>query len=226
MTANTASTVTDGASSRTGTARASAGRLRRGAAPLTLVVGSVVTVGGMALHAQGLPDEAFVRTIESQPDQWLASHLALAFGGALLAFGLTSILRLVDGRAARITVVGTVVAAVGAALMSLGDLAHGVVAYVLAGHVDAPTSLAAQEAYFAHPAIMVLSMAGMLLPLGLIILSIGLFRARVIPRWLAVLVLLSPIAIQAGMASGPRMLAFGLPLVVAMAALARETARA
>ena len=179
----------------------------------------------MALHAEELPSEAYVRTIESQPGQWLASHLALGVGMALLAVGLTSVLRLVEGRDARTTLVGTVVAAIGAALMSLGDLAHGVVAYALAGHLDASASLVAQEAYFAQPAIMILSMAGMLLPLGLIILGVGLFRARVVPRWLAVLVLISPIAIQAGMASGPRMLAFGLPFVVAMGAMARATAR-
>ncbi|MBW3621347.1 MAG: 13E12 repeat family protein [Actinobacteria bacterium] len=92
--------------------------------------------------------------------------------------------------------------------------------------VDAAASLAAQEAYFAQPAIMILSMAGMLLPLGLIILAIGLVRTGVVARWLGAAVLVGPIAIQAGMASGPRMLAFGLPFVVAMGALARETARA
>lgn len=226
MTATTASNAVEGAPSGTATTPISAGRLRRGVAPAALFVGSVATIGGMALHAEGLPSEAYVRTIESQPGQWLASHLALGLGMALVALGLTGVLRLVDGQAAKTIVVGTVVAAVGAALMSLGDLAHGVVAYALAGHLDASASFAAQEAYFAEPAIMILSMSGMLLPLGLIILGVGLFRSRLVPRWLAVVVLLSPIAIQAGMASGPRMLAFGLPFMVAMGALARETARA
>lgn len=98
--------------------------------------------------------------------------------------------------------------------------------FALAGHVDAAASLAAQEAYFAQPAIMILSMAGMLLPLGLLILAIGLLRTRVVPRWLGAVVLVGPMLIQAGMASGPSMLAFGLPFVVAMGALASETARA
>lgn len=226
MSANTATTAAGVAPSGTATTPTTAGRLRRGAAPVALAVGSLATVGGMALHAEGLPDEAFVRTVESQPSQWLASHLALSLGMALVALGITSVLRLVEGRQAKAVVIGTVVAAVGAALMSLGDLAHGVVAFALAGHVDAAASLAAQEAYFAQPAIMVLSMTGMLLPLGLLILGIGLLRTGVVPRWLGVAVLLGPIAIQAGMASGPRMLAFGLPFVAAMGALARETARA
>ncbi|MBW3663274.1 MAG: hypothetical protein KY469_09265 [Actinobacteria bacterium] len=226
MSATTAPNAAGVASPGTATTPTAAGRLRRGTAPVALAVGSVAAIAGMALHAEGLPDEAFVRTIESQPGQWLASHLALGLGMALVALGITSVLRLVEGRQAKAVVVGTMVAAVGAALMSLGDLAHGVVAFALAGHVDAAASLAAQEAYFAQPAIMILSMAGMLLPLGLVILGVGLFRAQVVPRWLAAVVLVSPIAVQAGMASGPRMLAFGLPFVVAMGALARETARA
>lgn len=226
MSATAAPTVAGVPSPGTTTTPATTGELRRRAAPVALVVGSVATIGGMALHAAGLPDETYVRTIEGQPGQWLTSHLALGLGMALVALGITSVLRLTAGRDARAAVVGTVVAAVGAALMSLGDLAHGVVAYALAGQVDASTSLAAQEAYFANPAIMILSMAGMLLPLGLLVLGVGLFRARLVPRWLAVVVALSPIAIQAAMASGPDMLVFGLPFVVAMGALARETTRA
>lgn len=226
MSATTAPTVAGGTSSATATTPTTPGGIRHLAAPVALVAGSVATIGGMALHAEGLPSEAYVRSVESQPGQWLTSHLALGLGMALLALGITSVLRLLEGRAARTAVVGTVVAAVGAALMSLGDLAHGVVAYALAGHLDAASSLAAQEAYFANPAIMILSMAGMFLPLGLLVLGVGLYRARIVPRWLAITVAVSPIAIQAAMASGPDMVAFGLPFVVAMGALARETARA
>lgn len=226
MSEATASTVAGVAPPEATTSPTATGRVRRMAAPVALFVGSVAAIGGMTLHAEGLADEAYVRTIESQPGQWLSSHLALGLGMALLALGITSVLRLVEGRDARTAVVGTVVSAVGAALMSLGDLAHGVVAYALVGHLNAASSLAAQEAYFANPAIMILSMAGMFLPLGLLILGVGLFRARIVPRWLAILVAVSPIAIQAAMASGPDMVAFGLPFVVAMGALARETARA
>lgn len=225
MSATTAPTPAGVASPGTATPPTTSGRFRRRAAPVALALGAVVTITGMALHAEGLPDEAFVRTVEAQPGQWLASHLALALGMALVAFGITSVLRLLDARQAKAVVVGTVVAAVGAALMSLGDVAHGVVAFALAGHVDPAASLAAQEAYFAQPAIMILSMAGMLLPLGLIIVGIGLLRTGVVPRWLGAAVLVGPVAIQAGIASGPGMLAFGLPFVVAMSALARETAR-
>lgn len=202
--------------------------LRRYAGPTALVAGAVLTVAGMALHVAGdgsPADVALMRTIEAHSTQWLTSHLLLGFGMALVAGGAATALRLARGRGATLTAIGAVVASVGAALMSLGDLAHGALAYALAGHVDAATSLAIQEAYFFHPTIAVISFGGMLLPVGLLVLGIALLRSRVVPRWAAIVLLISPIAITFGFASGPRMLALGLPFVVGMAALAREIAR-
>lgn len=203
-------------------------RLRRHAGPAALVVGSVLTIAGMALHAAGdgsAPDETFVRTVEASLGQWLASHLLLAAGMALVAGGLASALRVARGRGATLTAVGAVVASVGAALMALGDFAHGGLAYALSGHVDATTSLAIQEGYFLHPAIAVTSFGGMLLPVGVVVLGIALLRSRVAPRWAAVVLLVSPLVISVGFASGPRMLVLGLPFVVGMTVLARAIAR-
>lgn len=203
-------------------------RLRRYGGPAALVVGSVLTVAGMALHVAGdgsAPDETLVRTIEASLGQWLASHLLLASGMALVAGGATAAFRVARGRGATLTAVGAVAASVGAALMSLGDLAHGALAYALAGHVDATTSLAIQEAYFLHPAIAVTSSAGMLLPLGVLILGVALLRSCIVPRWAAVVLLVSPIVISLGFASGPRMLLLGLPFVAGMTVLARAIAR-
>ena len=222
-TAQRASSVGVVESSRAG----EGGRLRRYAAPAALVLGPVLLVAGMALHAEGLPDETLVRTIDAQPGQWLTSHLLLALGNALIAAGAAVVAarRMTTGRGAKLTAVGAGLAAIGGALMALGDLAHGVVAYSLAGHVAVAESLAIQEAYFSNPAIMGVSLGGMLLPLGVMILGIGLLRSGLSPRWAGVVVLASPVLIQAGMASGPRMLAFGLPFIVGMAVLAQAVAR-
>ena len=200
--------------------------LRRYAGPVALVAGPILMVAGMALHAEGLPDEAFVRTVRTQPGQWLTSHLLLAFGNALIALGAAVVaVRMARGRGATPTAVGAVMASVGGALMSLGDLAHGSVAYSLVDHVAAADSLAIQEVYFANPAIMAVSMGGMLLPLGVMVLGFGLLRSRLIPRWAAIMLLVSVFLIQAGMAAGPHMAAFGLPFVVGMAVLARGLVR-
>lgn len=203
-------------------------RLRRYVGPAALVAGSVLAVAGMALHVAGdgsAPDEALIRTIEAGLGQWLASHFLLASGMALVAIGVASAFRVARGRGAALTAVGAAVASVGAVLMSLGDFAHGALAYAMAGHVDATTSLAIQEGYFLHPAIAATSFGGMLLPVGVLVLGVALLRSRVVPRWAALVLAVSPIVISLGSASGPRMVVFGLPFVVGMTVLARAIAR-
>jgi hypothetical protein len=169
-------------------------RLRRHAGPVALAAGSVLTIAGMGLHIAGdgtAPDESFVHAVEAQLPQWLTSHLLLSAGMALVAGGALSIFRLARGRGAVLTAVGAVFMVIGGALMSLGDLAHGALAYALAGQVGAAESLAIQEGYFLHPAIAVLSFGGMLLPLGVAVLCVGLLRSRAVPRWAVVVLLLS-----------------------------------
>jgi hypothetical protein len=203
-------------------------RLRRHAGPVALAAGSVLTIAGMALHVEGDGSEAdveFVRTVEAQSTQWLASHLLLAAGMALMAGGAVAVFRMARGRGAALTAVGAGAMAVGGVLMSLGDLAHGALAYALSGHVDPATSLEIQESYFFHPAVAVISFGGMLLPLGVVVLGIALLRSRAVPRWAAVVLMISPILISVGFASGTRMLVLGIPFVMGLVILARAIAR-
>jgi hypothetical protein len=203
-------------------------RLRRHAGPVALAVGAVSTIAGMALHVAGdgsAPDESFVRTVEAQLPQWLTSHLFLSAGMALVAGGALSIFRLARGRGAVLTAVGATFLVIGGVLMSLGDLAHGALAYALAGHVEPAESLAIQNDYFFHPAVAVISFGGMLLPLGVLILGVAMLRSHAMPRWAAVTLLVSPIIVTFAYASGPRMLVLGIPFVVGLGMLARAVAR-
>ena len=203
-------------------------RLRRSAGPVGLAAGAALAVTGMALHVAGdgsAADEHLMREIEAQAGQWLASHLLLAVGMALVAGGAVSLFRLARGRGAVLTAVGAGLAVVGAALTSWGDLAHGALAYALAGEVDAARSLEIQEGYFFHPAVAVLSFGGMLLPLGVVVLGIALLRSRAVPVWAAVVLLISPVLITVGFASGYRMFLLGLPFVAGLVVLARAVAR-
>lgn len=198
-------------------------RFLRLAGPAALVAGSILAAGGMALHVPGAPeDEALTRTVAEHSSQWLASHLLSGFGLALLAAGTATVVRLARGRGARLTAIGAVVTSSGAALMSLGDVAHGSVAFALAEQVDPARSLEIQKAFFGDPAIAVLSGAGMLLPLGILILGAAVLRSRVAPRWVGAMLLLSPIAVQAALlAHGLAHYLLVLPFVVAMSGLAR-----
>ena len=202
--------------------------LRRYAGPVALAAGAVLSIAGMALHVEGdgsAADEHLMHAIEAHPTQWLISHLLLGAGMALIAGGVLVVFRLARGRGGVLTAVGAGLAVVGALLSSWGDLAHGALAYALAGQVDAATSLEIQEGYFFHPAVAVMSFGGMLLPLGVVVLGIALLRSRAVPRWAAVVLLISPILITFGFASGPRMALLGLPFVVGMALVARAVAR-
>lgn len=203
-------------------------RLRRYGGPISLAAGAVITIAGMALHVEGDGTEAdveFVRTVEAHGTQWLVSHLLLAVGMALVAGGAVAAFRMARGRGAALTAIGAGVMAVGGVLMSLGDLAHGALAYALIGHVDPATSLEIQESYFFHPAVAVMSFGGLLLPLGVGLLGIALLRSRAVPRWAAGVLIISPTLISVGFASGTRMLLLGIPFVVGLALVARAMAR-
>jgi hypothetical protein len=203
-------------------------RLRRFGGPVALAAGAVLAIAGMALHVEGDGTEAdveFVRAVEAESTQWLVSHLLLAVGMALVAGGAVAAFRMARGRGAALTAIGAGIMAVGGLLMSLGDLGHGVLGYALSGKVDPATSLEIQEAYFFHPAVAVLSFGGMLLPLGVLVLGIALLRSRAVPRWAAVVLILSPVLITFGFASGTRMLLLGIPFVVGLALVARAMAR-
>jgi hypothetical protein len=156
----------------------------------------------------------------------MASHLLLAVGWAALAVGLASAARVARGRAAYVTLFGSIVGATGAGLMSFADITHGVVAYALAGQVSPARSIAIQTAYFQHPAISVLMMGSMLLPVGVLALGVSVLASRVIPFWAGIALLVSPLAIQAADAAGAGEILCGLPLVIGTTALARAIWRA
>ena len=203
--------------------------LRRFAGPTALAIGPVLMLLGMALHEQwvgpGEPDETFIRTVEGSLTQWGISHFLLTAGLALMAGGATTIFRLARGRGAVLTAVSATAVVLGAALMSLSDLLHGFLQYALAGQVDAATSLTIQEAYFSLPANAVLNTGATLLPLGFVVLAVGLLRSRAVPRWAALVLLLGPVGIMLGFEFHNLTLILGLPLVVGMAVLARAIAR-
>lgn len=201
-------------------------RVRRLAGPVALVVGSVFTITGMTLHVKGAPeDEALVREVAAHSTQWLVSHFFQSFGMLLVAAGVVGAVRLARGRGAALTAVGVVVTSVGGALMSLGDISHGAVAYSLVDQVDPATSLEIQKAFFSNPAFGGLGIGGLLLPIGVLLLGAGVLRSGAVPRWAAVVLLISPIAIQVAFSTGVPVAVLGLPFVVGMAALARAVAR-
>lgn len=199
---------------------------RRGPAA-ALAGGAVLASTALAMHLRGgVDDVAFVRRVEEAPHTWLAGHVLMAVGGILLLLGLLAVPALVHGRGRRVVLVGTGLSAVGAVGTALGDFAHGALAYVLIGDVSAEQSLAIQEQFFTQPLLAAASMPGMLLPLGLLVIGGGLLWSRAVPVTAAVLLLVSPIAVQLGytVTSLPMPLMV-LPLVVGLCWIALILAR-
>jgi hypothetical protein len=201
--------------------------VRRAVGPIALAVGPVLGTVGMVLHPSGADDDTGLATsIAAHPDQWLASHLLLTVGWAALAVGLASTARVARGRAAYLTVFGSAAGAAGATLMSLADVTHGVVAYALAGQVSPARSIAIQTAYFHNPVIAAIMMGSMLLPVGVLALGASVLWSRVVPRWAGIVLLVSPLLVQAADAAGPGEILCGLPLVIGTSTLACAVWRA
>lgn len=174
------------------------GRVRRVSA-VALASGGLLTGAALALHLRGgTEDVAFVRRVEAASQTWLAGHVLMAVGAILLLLGLLAVPGLARGRGRRIVLVGSVLAGVGAASTALGDFAHGALAYVLVGEVSAEQSLEIQDQFFTQPLLAAVTMPGLLLPLGLLVLGSGLLVSRAVPWAAASLLMVSPIAIQAG----------------------------
>lgn len=184
---------------------------RRGPA-IALATGTVLAAVALSLHLRGgVDDVSFVRRVEESPGVWLTGHVLMAVGGILLLVGLLAVPGLARGRGRRAVAIGAGMSAVGAAASALGDFAHGVLAYVLVGDVSAEQSLEIQEQFFTHPLLAAVTMPGLLLPLGLLVLAGGLLHARAVPVPAAVLLLVSPITVQLGYT----ITSLPMPLVVA-----------
>ena len=179
-------------------AAASASRSRRGPA-FALAGGALLSAAALALHFRGgVDDVEFVRRVEEAPGMWLTGHVCMAVGGVLLLLGLIAVPSLVRDRGRRAVAIGAGLSAVGAVSTALGDFAHGTLAYVLVGDVSAEKSLKIQEQFFTHPLLAAVSMPGLLLPIGMLVLGGGLLYSRALPAPAALLVLVAPIAVQLG----------------------------
>jgi hypothetical protein len=174
-------------------------RSQRGAAA-ALAGGSLLSAVALSLHLRGGAPESvdFARRVEAAQGAWLTGHVLMAVGGIMLLLGLIAVPRLVHGRGRRAVVVGAGLSAVGAASSALGDFAHGALAYVLIGDVSAEESIQIQNQFFTEPLLAAVSMPGMLLPIGMLVLGSALLYSRAVPVPAAVLLLVAPLSVQLG----------------------------
>jgi MFS family permease len=204
MTALPATSAVVPASTTAGHARPSlVDRVRHGFTPVALVLGPVVTTIGFTLHEADAEDhEEFLSTVGHHGAAWSLAHLLIPIGLLLFTAGFAGLLRLASGpsgqKGARFLVPGVVLGMVGMIATAIDAAAHGAVESALMNRPE--VSLAQSEQiqvdYLHSPFVFPLTLLGMGMILGMLIAGIGLFRSRRVPRWAAVLVMLSPVGLM------------------------------
>jgi hypothetical protein len=194
--------------------------------PVALLVGGFLAAAGMGLHLPAMPEDVGIAVaIAEAPSRWMASHLLMSFGFALVAIGAASAFPRHRGRGATVTAIGVALTSLGAAVMALGDVAHGVLGFALAEQVDVATSFEVQRAFFATPMSLSLNVGPPLITLGMVLLGAGLLRSRTHARSIAIAILLAPIGVNLAFTLELPTSLHGVPLVIGLTAFAYALVR-
>lgn len=150
-------------------------------APLAFVLGQVLLAG--------MPrKQTLFATLTAQSDVWLLSHWLLVIWLVLLIPTIWGIGQLLGGRGAFYRVIGSLLAVLGVAVIMLitgVDFALGAIA-----PLDARLGLDEVHQQITAKVIRPLDQLDIALPAGLLLLTIGLYRTRGAPQWVALLVLI------------------------------------
>lgn len=154
-----------------------------------LTIGSVVATAGYAtaFAANGNGDQRFAGT------SWVALYTIALFGNVLVLLGLPAILYAQSGRVTVLTRIGYVGIFVPLVILNVGEgTVEGFVKPYLIRHGGIPAADLRGLVGFETPALIVM-LAGM------VCMGIAVLRARALPRWVGVLLLVVPFLGAAGL---------------------------
>jgi len=204
---------------RTSRARLILCALALGLAPILLLVGNLVSVSTSDNAAKGVADVAADR------NQFVVGNLLFLLGAAALVPGAIALASLVRARGSAWMTTGACMVAVGG-----GSLALALWSYTLVGFLGTETGVARDSAVaiFDHGdssllfgAAWILGIGGLL---GMIVAAIGLIRARSVPMWEPILLIIAPIATFFG-DDGALGALLAVPMLIALFALSYEVLR-
>jgi hypothetical protein len=202
-------------------------RVRRTLEGACLALAGVLLAVGFAIGQSYDSTAEEVAGIADDRAQFLASNLFIVAAALLFVPGAIGIAQLVRGR-------GSGLLTTGAAMLGIGgmSLALGLWSYTVAGRLltsePVPRDVAVRVVDLAYddPAIGLVWLVGMGIMLGPIVCGIAFLRVRVVPRWLAALLIVAPVvAFLGGDPGGLITFAATLPLAAALAALGVRVAR-
>lgn len=149
------------------------------AGPLMILVGHLITV------PSDMSPTPYIHDIAADPGLFVFSAVLIATGALLLIVNAVGFLRLAPDRGGIIVTIGGVLVSVAALGLGVGNGMFGVVmGSLVPGHPDiarqvvsiASTAPAAGIPWLLAPA----------LPVGLLVVAIGLLQARTVPLWLPI----------------------------------------
>jgi hypothetical protein len=188
-------------------------------APILLALGTLISpdTGDKAAKE--------VATIAAHRGQFLAGTLLFALGAAALIPGTLALAQLARARGAAFMTTGAAMIALGGGCLAVALGSFGIVGYV---GTEAGVPRDGLIAFVDHAdnsalfgALWVIGVGSLI---GMIVCAIGLLRARTVPRWEAILLIVAPPLAFFGN-SGVLGAVLGLPLIVALVALAYEIVR-
>lgn len=187
--------------------------------PACIVLGHLLNV-----NASEAP-ERYVHDITAHHAAFILGSVIVSAGAFLMIPAMAGMMRLAPSRGGALVTTGAVLASISAAALGAGTLMLGVVMGML---VPAHASLAVQvDQVGNHSSIgsLPFTLAPGLM-IGTLLVAIGLFRARLMRRWPAILLGISVVPVFVAPSGGALGAVLHLPLGIAIAALGLEVWRA
>jgi hypothetical protein len=188
---------------------------------MALIAAPLIVLVALLLHpVEKTTATAQVPVIAAHPQRWYAAHLLLLAGCLVLVPAILELARLLRGRADRAAAAGAVLGVAGAFGLFGVVTIEGLGSSRLVGAGLSPVDeITAVHAVVASAAVVVpLTLLGVCLCAGLVILGVGARRAGVVPVRDAVLVAASGVLLLAGFAGAQNVTRIGAAvLLVGMA---------
>jgi hypothetical protein len=197
-------------------------RLHQRLAASSLIAAPLVLLAGELLHPPFQLDPAQqLALVAANPDRWYLAHLLSLVGFALLVPGLLGLTRLVGQRRAALADLGGALALLGmlaiTGLLSIDGFGVWQMAQPAADRAEMAALL---DRIFTSPGVVPLLVVPLAFPVGLLVLTLGLYHSKVVPAWTAGLVAIGvaiwftgeAAASKATMVAGGTILALGLAL--------------
>jgi hypothetical protein len=186
--------------------------------PVCILIGHLLNVSSSESPAQ------YVRDVSAHHTAFVAGSVVLSAGAFLLIGAMVGAMRLAPGRGGPLVTIGAILTCISAAALGAGTLMLGAVMGML---TPAHAALALQVDQIGNNS----SLGGLpftLAPgivIGPLLVAIGLYRAKSVRRWLAVLLGLSVIPVFVAPSAGVLGTLMHLPFCVAVAGLGLEAWR-